>query len=150
MLPGPVFAFELVTTARRGRFYLARTLYAMVLFVILLTVHATWLSAYEGELPGRMVKWFALSALVGITIGQELCVLALTPALVAGVIADERRRKTLHYLLASRLTGGEIVLGLENLPKGLTYGSENMLPYLEYTPVVFEAAPDAPVAGGLD
>src|SRR5438105_10489462 len=111
MLPGPVFAFELLTTARRGRFYLARTLYAMVLFVILLTVHATWLSAYEGELPGRMVKWFALSALVGITIGQELCVLALTPALVAGVIADERRRKTLHYLLASRLTGAEIVLG---------------------------------------
>ncbi len=37
--------------------------------------------------------------------------LMLTPALVAGAIADEKRRKTLHYLLASRLTGPEIVLG---------------------------------------
>ena len=37
--------------------------------------------------------------------------LGLTPALVAGVIADESRRKTLHYLLASRLSGAEIVLG---------------------------------------
>jgi ABC-type transport system involved in multi-copper enzyme maturation permease subunit len=38
-------------------------------------------------------------------------VLTLTPALVAGVIADEKRRKTLHYVLASRLTGPEIVVG---------------------------------------
>ena len=37
--------------------------------------------------------------------------LALTPALVAGVIADEKQRKTLHYLMASPLTGSEIVLG---------------------------------------
>ena len=37
--------------------------------------------------------------------------LILTPALVAGAIADEKRRKTLHYLLASQLTGPEIVLG---------------------------------------
>src|SRR4051812_30320401 len=111
MLPGPVFSFELLTTARRGRFYLARAFYAMVLFIILWTIHSTWSSAYEGELPWQMVKWFALSAFVGITIGQTLWVLALTPALVAGVIADEKRRKTLHYLLASQLTSAEIVLG---------------------------------------
>src|SRR5262249_41620129 len=43
--------------------------------------------------------------------GQEVLVLALTPALVAGVIADEKQRKTLHYLLASRFTSAEIVLG---------------------------------------
>ena len=37
--------------------------------------------------------------------------LVLTPALVAGVIADEKQRKTLHYLMASRLNSAEIVLG---------------------------------------
>ena len=37
--------------------------------------------------------------------------LLLTPALVAGVIADEKQRKTLHYLMASRLSSAEIVLG---------------------------------------
>ncbi len=58
-----------------------------------------------------MVKWFALSALGGITLGQEILVLVLTPALVAGVIADEKKRKTLHYLMASQLTSSEIVLG---------------------------------------
>ena len=40
-----------------------------------------------------------------------MALLALIPALVAGVIADEHRRKTLHYLLASRLSSAEIVLG---------------------------------------
>ena len=32
-------------------------------------------------------------------------------SVVAGVIADEKQRKTLHYLMASRLTSFEIVLG---------------------------------------
>jgi hypothetical protein len=35
---------------------------------------------------------------------QRVLVLALTPALTAGLIADERRRKTLHCLRASHLT----------------------------------------------
>src|SRR5262249_2250758 len=35
----------------------------------------------------------------------------LTPAIVAGVIADEKQRKTLQYLLTSRLSTSEIVLG---------------------------------------
>ena len=58
-----------------------------------------------------MVPWFAFSTFCAITIGQEILVLLLTPALVAGVIADEKQRKTLHYLMASQLTSAEIVLG---------------------------------------
>ena len=111
MLPGPVFTFELMTTARRGRFYLIRAFYATVLLLILWTVHSAWSSENGGELIARQVKWFAFSAFCGIAVGQEMLVLALTPALVAGVIADEKQRKTLHYLLASQLTSPEIVLG---------------------------------------
>jgi ABC-type transport system involved in multi-copper enzyme maturation permease subunit len=111
MLPGPVFAFELRMTARRGRFYAARALYATVLLVILWSVHAGWNSAYDGELPQRMIAWFGFSAFAAIVLGQGVLVLLLTPALVAGAIADEKRRKTLHYLLASQLTGPEIVIG---------------------------------------
>ena len=51
MLPGPVFNFELMATARRGRFYLVRAFYATVLLVILWTVHSAWLSETGGELP---------------------------------------------------------------------------------------------------
>ena len=112
MLPGPVFNFELLTTSRRGKFYSIREFYAVVLLIILWAIHSSWLSVYEGaELPSRMVGWFALSALGGITIGQVILVLVLTPSLVAGVIADEKKRKTLHYLMASQLTSPEIVLG---------------------------------------
>ena len=111
MLPGPVFNFELMATARRTRFYLVRAFYAAILFLILWGVHATWAAETGGELGSHMVSWFAFSALCAITIGQEILVLLLTPALVAGVIADEKQRKTLHYLMASQLTSGEIVLG---------------------------------------
>jgi ABC-type transport system involved in multi-copper enzyme maturation permease subunit len=111
MLPGPVFTFEMMMTARRGRLYAVRAFYATVLLLILWTVHSSWKSAYEGEVPNRMVPFFGLSTFGGIAVGQELLILLLTPALVAGAIADEKRRKTLHYLLASRLTGPEIVLG---------------------------------------
>jgi ABC-type transport system involved in multi-copper enzyme maturation permease subunit len=111
MLPGPVFNFELMATARRGRFYLTRAFYAAVLFLILWGVHATWTSETGGELRSEWVPWYAFSTFCSITIGQEILVLLLTPALVAGVIADEKQRKTLHYLMASRLSSAEIVLG---------------------------------------
>jgi ABC-type transport system involved in multi-copper enzyme maturation permease subunit len=111
MLPGPVFTFELMKTARRGRLYLVRAFYAGLLLVILWTVHSGWVSDTGGELKFWQVKFFALSAFLGIAIGQAILALALTPALVAGVIADEKERKTLHYLMASQLTNAEIVLG---------------------------------------
>jgi ABC-type transport system involved in multi-copper enzyme maturation permease subunit len=111
MLPGPVFRFELLMAARRGTLYATRAVYAIVLLLIIWGIHTSWSASYEGEIPVRMLRWFALSALAGLAVGQELLVLLLTPTLVAGVIADEKRRKTLHYLLASRLTGPEIVLG---------------------------------------
>lgn len=111
MLPGPVFTFEMLTAARRGRFYAMRALYATVLLLILWAIHSSWSSAMEGELPVRMMPWFGFSAFAAVALGQEILVLLLTPALVAGAIADEKRRKTLHYLLASRLSGPEIVLG---------------------------------------
>ena len=44
-------------------------------------------------------------------IWQMVMVVLLTPAMVAGVIAEERERKTMPSLLASGLTSGEIVLG---------------------------------------
>jgi ABC-type transport system involved in multi-copper enzyme maturation permease subunit len=40
-----------------------------------------------------------------------IMVVLLTPGMVAGVIAEERERKTMPSLLATRLTSGEIVIG---------------------------------------
>jgi hypothetical protein len=45
--------------------------------------------------------------------------------------------------------GGEVVIGAEGLPAGVTVSAENMAANLDVVPVLFEAAPTAPVAGTL-
>jgi ABC-type Na+ efflux pump permease subunit len=51
------------------------------------------------------------SLFAGVIWLQVIVILALTPALVASAIAEDRQRKVLSYLLASPLSGSEIVLG---------------------------------------
>ncbi|MDB5350480.1 MAG: hypothetical protein JWN86_1727 [Planctomycetota bacterium] len=111
MLPGPVFNVELLTTARRPRYYAVRVLYGLALMVLVWQNYASW-DRFGGEMfsPQQMTQ-FAKSTFESMVVLQGLMVLAMTPSLVAGVIANERQRKTLHYLLASQLTSAEIVLG---------------------------------------
>lgn len=45
--------------------------------------------------------------------------------------------------------GGPLQIGATGLPRGITVLSEDMAPNLDVVPVVFEAAPDAPIAGTL-
>ena len=45
--------------------------------------------------------------------------------------------------------GGELVIGADGLPAGVTLNSENMPANLDTVPVVFEAAPTAAVGGQL-
>src|SRR5262249_28329786 len=45
--------------------------------------------------------------------------------------------------------GGELTLGADGLPKGLTFSTDSMPANLNQQPIVFEAAADAPVAGAL-
>jgi ABC-type transport system involved in multi-copper enzyme maturation permease subunit len=117
MLPGPVFNVELITTARRARYYAIRFVYGMILlfFVVQAATEFDWrrgaaiwsgeeLSIKEMAKTGQRI--FSTFAVL-----QGIAVVILTPALVAGVVADEKRRKTLHYLLASRLNAAEIILG---------------------------------------
>jgi ABC-type transport system involved in multi-copper enzyme maturation permease subunit len=120
MLPGPVFNVELITTARRARYYAIRFLYGMILlFFVLQSVTGQWQPHRGreaalwtgGELTISELAEVGRSIFSTITILQGITVLVLTPAMVAGVVADEKRRKTLHYLMASRLTSAEIILG---------------------------------------
>ena len=115
MLPGPVFFHELRTVARRRQSYALRT--ALGLFLLYLMIHSTnrWGTYYQSEpnveyTPGEL-------ALIGMNLFgsviwlQGIVILLLTPAFVAGTIAEDRQRKVLSYLLASPLSGAEIVLG---------------------------------------
>lgn len=111
MISGPVFEFELLTTARRGRYYLTRAAYGLVLLYVFYLVWLGWTEPSGGVLTPGQVSRFALSTFGWMAAIQVVLVLALTPALTAGVIAAEKQRKTLHYVLASSLTGVEVVLG---------------------------------------
>jgi ABC-type transport system involved in multi-copper enzyme maturation permease subunit len=111
MVPGPVFNVELLTTARRLRYYVLRLIYGLVLLIVVLQNYQFRRSMSGGWISARQMSSFAASVFYSFAVVQALVVLTFTPALVAGVIANERQRKTLHYLLASRLSSAEIVLG---------------------------------------
>ena len=108
---GPVLRYELITTARRGRYYLARTVYGAVLLFLLWGQFASWEFDHPAGATPEELHQFAGSTFIVFAQAQVATLLFLLPALVAGVIADESHRKTLHYLLASRLSSLEIVLG---------------------------------------
>ena len=113
---GPVFRFELITTARRKRYYVARLLYGLFLLFSLGSQYGQgeW-SRYATMNLTRdgidEMNRFAQQMFAALAWAQGVALLCLVPALLAGVIADEAQRKTLHYLLASRMSSTEIVLG---------------------------------------
>jgi ABC-2 type transporter len=108
---GPVLQYELITTARRGRYYLARVVYGLILLVLVWVQFQTWELDHPGGGSIEQVHQFAEETFILFADAQLFTLLCLLPALVAGVIADDHQRKTLHYLLASRLSSAEIVLG---------------------------------------
>ena len=109
---GPVVRYELITTARRGRFYIARVVYGLSLALVALErVPRALMRRIPAGARSRRSSRFAEATFIQFAWAQGAALLCLIPALVAGVIADEHQRKTLHYLLASRLSSAEIVLG---------------------------------------
>jgi ABC-type transport system involved in multi-copper enzyme maturation permease subunit len=108
---GPVVQYELITTARRGRFYLARVIYGLSLLFLLWNQFQFFSANHPAGGTIEQVQSFAESTFIQFAGAQGAALLLLIPALVAGVIADEHQRKTLHYLLASRMSSAEIVLG---------------------------------------
>lgn len=101
---GPVLQYELITTARRGRFYLIRVVYGLSLLFVLWAQFQTWELNHPGGGSIEQVHRFAEETFIRFAETQLYALLCLLPALVAGVIADDHQRKTLHYLLGSRLS----------------------------------------------
>jgi ABC-type transport system involved in multi-copper enzyme maturation permease subunit len=119
---GPVMRYELITTSRRRRYYVLKVVYGLVLLTQLWTLFRDWEAQHQaGAWPPRPawfhpssldeIQAFAEDAFIQFAGLQGMGLMLLIPALVAGIIPDEYQRKTLHYLLASRLSSAEIVLG---------------------------------------
>jgi ABC-type transport system involved in multi-copper enzyme maturation permease subunit len=113
MLLGPVFRAELVRTPRRRRYYSLRVIYGIVL-IFLIWANYQGLenrAEFRGGKPSiDDMSRFAETTFTWFASVQLGTILLLVPALFGGVIADEKQRKTMHYLMASRLSSAEIVL----------------------------------------
>jgi ABC-type transport system involved in multi-copper enzyme maturation permease subunit len=112
MLVGPVFRAELVRTARRQRYYLLRVAYGFALLLLIWGDYAALVELAEGRGSTPSIAEIADFAVrtFGSFAGFQLAtILVLVPPLFGAVIADEKQRKTIHYLMASQLSSGEIV-----------------------------------------
>jgi len=112
MLVGPVFHAELVRTSRRRRYYLLRVAYGFALFLLIWGSYQALVERVDGR--GRTpsiaeIAEFALRTFVSFAFFQLATILVLVPPLFGAVIADEKQRKTIHYLMASQLSSGAIV-----------------------------------------
>jgi ABC-type transport system involved in multi-copper enzyme maturation permease subunit len=109
---GPVLFYDMVRSARRLRFVVVRTLYALFvsfilcwLFIILVMERGGW------EQPAERMSTFATGFLYTFLSIQFITVFLLTPAYTAGAIAEEKERKTLEFILATDLLNQEVILG---------------------------------------
>jgi ABC-type transport system involved in multi-copper enzyme maturation permease subunit len=113
---GPVLFYEGLRAARRTRFFVLRWLYAVGLLLLLLWVH--WIWGMENRHADLAVEQaykqqakLAEEFFYAFAIVQFAVVVLLTPAYVAGAVAEEKERRTLEFLLATDLRGREIVFG---------------------------------------
>jgi ABC-type Na+ efflux pump permease subunit len=115
---GPVFHFDLIRTARRRRFFVARFVFGMILlgiitinFLQFIDINGTWYRPFRRNVALHELSDLGQSLSISLIVAQLVLVLGLTPALVGEAIASERQRKTLHDLLTTQLSSLSIVLG---------------------------------------
>ena len=108
---GPVLSYDMVRTARRGRYVLIRFLYATMLAVVLGLIYLSWYADHGGQIRVTQLAEFANSFFFTFMGLQFATVALLTPVYVGGAIAEEKERRTLEFLLATDLSNSELVLG---------------------------------------
>lgn len=110
MLIGPVFSRELVTTPRRSRHYVFRTVYVVTLLTLVCTA---WLVVAGTQIirnVGDMARFGG--SLFQVLAPLQLALITFLAALSsASAVAQEKDRRTLLLLLLTRLTNSELVLG---------------------------------------
>jgi ABC-type transport system involved in multi-copper enzyme maturation permease subunit len=117
---GPLFYYELVRLARKGRGTLLRCAYALAGLVALFFAYYSrfpsydlWDAPFSSELTIGVRDLASLSRDVVTVIlwVQTAAVVVLAPPYLAGAIAEERERGTLDLLLTTQMSDREIVLG---------------------------------------
>ncbi len=112
MLLGPVFTAEMVTAARRRRYFALRLLFAAGLLLLLWTCCLGVRNGRDigGELTLSESSELATAFFMSFSWITLTVTLLVVPAIAAGTIATERDRRTIEYLFATDLSNAEIVL----------------------------------------
>ncbi len=111
--PGPVFAYEWLTTTRRWQLYALR---ACFVGLVLMGMIVAWTTDPTRSRPGSYVSIQTLASygqklfLTIVSIELSLVLLA-APAATAGAVCLDKARGTLDHMLATDLSNAEIVLG---------------------------------------
>ncbi len=110
MLIGPVFTREVVTSPRRTRLYIARTVYGAFLLVLLSTAWQLLTGTQVVRNVGDLARFgaFAFQILAPLQLVVAVFLAALSAAVA---VAQEKDRRTLTLLLLTRLSNSELVLG---------------------------------------
>src|SRR5262249_16775928 len=120
---GAVWRYDLICSARKGRFALVRCLYAAALLLIFLAVYWNQFGGGSGDFSRlwsgtanirdvtTRVSDFTQAFVYRLFALQLVAAVLLTPVCTAGAITEEKDRRTLEYLLASDFANDEIVLG---------------------------------------
>ncbi len=107
---GPVLFYDMIRTARRGRYVLMRFIYALITFALLTSIYLSMFSYLDIQsLKPSQTTQFAETFFNWFMILQFILILLLTPAYVASAIAEEKDRRTLEFIFATDLKNQEIV-----------------------------------------
>ncbi len=117
-LVGPLFVYDVVRLARHGRGTALRFIYGGALLVVLALVYAQHFPEHDllslsgdGWVSLRQQARFARTFANTLLLAQNVAVLILVPAYLAGAIAEEKEKKTLELLFTTALSDREIVVG---------------------------------------
>jgi ABC-type transport system involved in multi-copper enzyme maturation permease subunit len=115
MITGPIFRVEVVSAARRRRYFVLRVIFAGLLLSILWMTFASSQYAVRAGGGQRLsiseLAEIATTFFLAFSWMQLVGMLAVAPAMAVGTIATERERRTIEYLFATDLSNVEIVLG---------------------------------------
>jgi ABC-type transport system involved in multi-copper enzyme maturation permease subunit len=111
MTLGPIVSGETRGVARRARSYRQRCIPPIALALVIVPHVAIIKSLLGRGLPIGEMALLSQSIFMSAAATQVLLTMWLIPALVAVAIAEERERRTLTSLLATRLSSAEIVAG---------------------------------------
>jgi ABC-type transport system involved in multi-copper enzyme maturation permease subunit len=117
---GPLFYYELVRLARKGRSTLLRCAYALALLGALYFAYRARFSEHDllaepfaspASVPASQLTTLAQEFVLAILWAQTVAVFVLTPVYLAGAVAEEKEQRTLELLFTTHLLDREIVLG---------------------------------------